>query len=113
MTSVYGVTFIGAREQIYKQLQNQNFMSEDENYAASIYLARLTLQAISNLFNGAHGIKEWFRQCAGKVSKTGNPVGWITPLGLPVVEPYRRMSKFDTIRTISHDMHLTKSIENV
>lgn len=27
MTSVYGVTFIGAREQIYKQLQNQDFMS--------------------------------------------------------------------------------------
>lgn len=29
MTSVYGVTFIGAREQIYKQLRDQNFMSED------------------------------------------------------------------------------------
>ena len=27
MTSVYGVTFIGAREQIYRQLQAQNFMS--------------------------------------------------------------------------------------
>ena len=29
MTSVYGVTFIGAREQIYKQLRDQNFMSEE------------------------------------------------------------------------------------
>ena len=32
-------------------------MSEDENYAGSIYLAKLTLLAISNLFTGAHGIK--------------------------------------------------------
>jgi DNA-directed RNA polymerase, mitochondrial len=113
MTSVYGVTFIGAREQIYRQLMNQNFMGEDENYAASIYLAKLTLMAISILFTGAHGIKEWFRQCAGRVSKTGNPVGWITPLGLPVVEPYRKLSRIDAIRTLSHNMHLAKEVEHV
>lgn len=29
MTSVYGVTFIGARQQIYKQLRDQNFLTED------------------------------------------------------------------------------------
>lgn len=27
MTSVYGVTFIGAREQIYKQIKDQKFLS--------------------------------------------------------------------------------------
>jgi DNA-directed RNA polymerase, mitochondrial len=110
MTSVYGVTFIGAREQIYRQLQIQNFMSEDENYAASIYVARLTLEAISNLFTGAHNIKQWFRKCASIVSKTGNPVGWITPLGLPVVEPYRKMNKMDTIRTLTHSMSISQNI---
>ena len=113
MTSVYGVTFIGAREQIYKQLQNQDFMSEDENYAASIYLAKLTLTAISNLFTGAHQIKGWFRKCASMVSKTGNPVGWITPLGLPVVEPYRKKTALDTIKTLTHSMHLPRAIQNV
>ena len=113
MTSVYGVTFIGAREQIYKQLRDQNFMSEEENYAGSIYLAKLTLMAISNLFTGAHGIKEWFRKCAGMVSQTGNPVGWITPLGLPVVEPYRKLSKLDSIRTLSHSMHMAREVEHI
>ena len=73
-------------------------------------MAKLTLLAISNLFTGAHGIKEWFRKCASKVSKTGNPVGWITPLGLPVVEPYRKISKMDTIKTISHNMHLSGQV---
>ena len=69
--------------------------------------------AISNLFKGAHGIKEWFRKCASKVSKTGNPVGWITPLGLPVVEPYRKLSKLDTIKTVSHNFHLAMEVEHV
>lgn len=54
MTSVYGVTFIGARLQIYKQLRDQDFLSEDEAYRASLYIAKLTLKAISNLFTGAH-----------------------------------------------------------
>jgi DNA-directed RNA polymerase len=54
MTSVYGVTFIGARRQIYKQLRDQNFLTEDEVYWASLYIAKLTLKAISNLFTGAH-----------------------------------------------------------
>ena len=90
MTSVYGVTFIGAREQIYRQLRDQAFLSEEDTYKASLHLAKLTLQAISNLFTGAHRIKKWFRQCANIVSKTGNPVGWVTPLGLPIVQPYRK-----------------------
>jgi DNA-directed RNA polymerase len=54
MTSVYGVTFIGAREQIYRQLRDQNFLGEEDTYQASVYLAALTLKAIENLFTGAH-----------------------------------------------------------
>jgi len=46
MTSVYGVTFIGARDQIYRQLRDQNFLEESDSYQASIYLATLTLKAI-------------------------------------------------------------------
>lgn len=61
MTSVYGVTFIGAREQIYRQLRDQDFLSEAETYRASLYIAKLTLNAISNLFTRAHVIKKWFR----------------------------------------------------
>jgi len=45
MTSVYGVTFIGAKEQIYRQLRDQNFLEESEAYQASTYLAKLTLKS--------------------------------------------------------------------
>lgn len=113
MTSVYGVTFIGARQQIYKQLRDQAFLSEDDTYRASLYIAKLTLKAISNLFTGAHEIKKWFRTCANIVSKTGNPVGWITPLGLPIVQPYRKESNYDVIKIVSHRMQVPKEIENV
>ena len=113
MTSVYGVTFIGAREQIYRQLRDQNFLSEEETYKASLYIAKLTLKAISNLFTGAHGIKKWFRECANTVSKTGNPVGWMTPLGLPVVQPYRKESNLDLINIVGHKMQVPREIENV
>lgn len=44
MTSVYGVTFIGAREQIYRQIRDQKFMgNEDEEYQASIEVAKYTM----------------------------------------------------------------------
>jgi len=61
----------------------------------------LTLKAISNLFSGAHLIKQWLISCAGLISQSNNPVGWITPMGLPVVQPYRTLSRLDAINTVT------------
>ena len=102
MTSVYGVTFIGARKQIHKQLKDKAFLNDEENepYVASHYITTLTLNTIRDLFSGAHDIKKWLIQCAGLIAETSNPVSWITPLGLPVVQPYRAKSQMDVISTI-------------
>lgn len=83
MTSVYGVTFIGARKQIYKQLKDKVFMHEEDSdvYEASYYLAILTLDSIKDLFSGAHEIKKWLIHCAGLIAESKSPVSWITPLG--------------------------------
>lgn len=61
MTSVYGVTFIGARKQIFRQLKDKEYLDDKENdpYEASYYLALTTLDCIKDLFSGAHGIKKW------------------------------------------------------
>lgn len=40
MTTVYGVTYIGARAQIEKQLRDRRDIPEEECWAASSYLAR-------------------------------------------------------------------------
>jgi DNA-directed RNA polymerase len=40
MTTVYGVTFVGARDQIEKQLKDRGDVPLEECYLASIYLAK-------------------------------------------------------------------------
>lgn len=65
MTSVYGVTFIGAREQIARQLKDKKiYETNGERFAASCYLATVTLKSIGDLFEHANQIKTWFSQCA-------------------------------------------------
>ena len=81
MTSVYGVTFVGARQQIQNRLQESKF-DEDLLYDASIYLAKLTLSSIGKKFVGADKVKEWLADCAQAIAGTGQDVAWINPLGL-------------------------------
>lgn len=38
--------------------------------------------------------QDWFTECARVISQScGQSVEWITPLGLPVVQPYNRKNK--------------------
>lgn len=84
MTTVYGVTFIGAKQQIYKQLKDKDFLDQSdssESRQASIYLAKLTLECVANLFTQAHDIKQWLKDCSKTVCELGFAMSWITPLG--------------------------------
>jgi DNA-directed RNA polymerase, mitochondrial len=54
-------------------------------YKAAQYLAKITIKCIGDLFSDANQIKEWFAKCAKIVAGTGDPVKWLTPLGLPCV----------------------------
>jgi len=42
------------------------------------------------------------------VAKTSNPVGWISPLDLPIVQPYRKYAKTDIIETLAIDLQVPK-----
>jgi len=109
MTSVYGVTFVGARQQIQNRLQEKKF-DEEDLYDASIYLAKLTLASIGKKFVGADKIKEWLAKCAQVIASTGQDVAWVNPLGLPVVQPYRKERKA-TIKTRMQTLVMT-SVDN-
>ena len=61
------------------------FETNAELYRASAYLAKLTIKCIGDLFADANLIKEWFAKCAKVIAHTGEPVKWISPLGLPCV----------------------------
>lgn len=107
MTNVYGVTYVGAMSQIRKQLNV--YYTPDETYPMSLYLTRHVFEAIRTLFSGAHRIQDWFSDCAKRIASLTNVlqapedqvtkalhmslVIWTTPLGLPVVQPYRVTGK--------------------
>ena len=69
-------------------------------YRASKYLAKLTIKCIGDLFRDANKIKEWFANCAQKVASVDDPVKWLTPLGLPCVQPYKTVANKNIISTI-------------
>ncbi|XP_022999624.1 DNA-directed RNA polymerase 3, chloroplastic-like [Cucurbita maxima] len=94
MTSVYGVTFIGAREQIKKRLGEKGLISDDRLlFQAACYAAKVTLAALGEIFGAARGIMSWLGDCAKVIAADNQPVRWTTPLGLPVVQPYYRSER--------------------
>ncbi|CAI4437194.1 BAI_1a_G0016520.mRNA.1.CDS.1 [Saccharomyces cerevisiae] len=110
MTNVYGVTYVGATFQIAKQL-SPIFDDRKESLDFSKYLTKHVFSAIRELFHSAHLIQDWLGESAKRISKSirldvdeksfknGNKpdfmssVIWTTPLGLPIVQPYREESK--------------------
>ncbi|GAA5920111.1 hypothetical protein JCM6882_008670 [Rhodosporidiobolus microsporus] len=127
MTTVYGVTFIGAKNQIQRQLKDRGDIPAEHLYVCALYLGRLVLDSIGDIFKGATGIQTWLNRCARLIAKSIPParieaamqaqkkasrskkrvseglsripkeqmtsVIWTTPLGLPVVQPYRKAKK--------------------
>ncbi|XP_057950136.1 DNA-directed RNA polymerase 3, chloroplastic-like [Malania oleifera] len=89
MTSVYGVTYVGAREQIKRRLEEKGHITDDRLlFSAACYAARVTLTALGELFQAARDIMCWLGDCAKVIASDNQPVRWMTPLGLPVVQPY-------------------------
>ncbi|KAG5527768.1 hypothetical protein RHGRI_028646 [Rhododendron griersonianum] len=65
MTSVYGVTYIGARDQIKRRLKERNAIEDDtELFGAACYAAKITLTALGEMFQAARGIMSWLGDCA-------------------------------------------------
>ncbi|KAI5805117.1 hypothetical protein EDC01DRAFT_685897 [Geopyxis carbonaria] len=123
MTNVYGVTFIGARNQILSQLTGNSKIPREKAMSCASYLAKLVFASISTMFGGATKIQHWFALSAKVISRSVSPaqfsqlsdhddgtlkisddprirskgkiefmtsVVWTTPLGMPIVQPYRQ-----------------------
>ena len=77
MTNVYGVTFIGAREQIRKQLiaADKNLPNTDKINPGTLatYIATKVFTALSSMFRGAHDIQFWLGECAQRISTCITP----------------------------------------
>ncbi|CAM9712481.1 unnamed protein product, partial [Heterosigma akashiwo] len=53
---------------------------------------------------------DWLADCAALVAGTGcgAPVAWVTPLGLPVVQPYRKNTRY-VVQTLVQYLQLARS----
>ncbi|EPS99209.1 hypothetical protein FOMPIDRAFT_1024277 [Fomitopsis schrenkii] len=133
MTTVYGVTFVGARDQIEKQLKERGDVDPAECWLAVSYLAKKVLSCIGDLFSGAKEIQQWLNISARLIAKsipqerieesllrynkapstrtrakeiakikkeTMTAVVWTTPLGLPIVQPYRATKRRQIITSM-------------
>ncbi|XP_026544962.1 DNA-directed RNA polymerase, mitochondrial [Notechis scutatus] len=88
MTVVYGVTQYGGRLQIEKQLKEIEDFPKEDVWQASKYLVQRVFQSLTKMFSGSREIQNWLTESAWLISKTGQTVEWVTPLGLPIIQPY-------------------------
>lgn len=77
MTNVYGVTFVGARAQVQKQLDdilpNDSEHPELSNYRLSAYVAHKIFDALGTMFTGAQNIQRWLGQCSDRICTSITP----------------------------------------
>ncbi|CAM9527304.1 unnamed protein product [Laminaria digitata] len=55
---------------------------------------------------------EWLMAVSKLVAKEGQPMTWITPLGLPVLQPYRRKDKYQ-VQTLLQGVHIREEADNL
>lgn len=56
----------------------------------SMYAARKVIEALGNMFGNAKAVMDWLNECAREIAHHEESVRWRTPVGLPVVQPYRK-----------------------
>uniref|UniRef100_A0A8C3LJ79 DNA-directed RNA polymerase n=1 Tax=Chrysolophus pictus TaxID=9089 RepID=A0A8C3LJ79_CHRPC len=90
MTVVYGVTRYGGRLQMEKRLKEIEF-PEEYLWEASHYLVKQVFNGIKEMFSATRDIQNWLTESAKLIAQSGRTVEWVTPLGLPIVQPYYRI----------------------
>ncbi|XP_054980950.1 DNA-directed RNA polymerase, mitochondrial isoform X2 [Sorex araneus] len=88
MTVVYGVTRYGGRLQIEKRLRELDDFPQEFVWEASHYLVRKVFSSLQEMFSGSRAIQNWLTETARLISKSGSAVEWVTPLGIPIIQPY-------------------------
>ena len=94
MTWVYGVTPVGARNQVKGVLKDLGVPNESL-FKVSDYVSKAVLQANADSCPAGKAIFDWLEESSRRMMKAApyEPVSWTTPLGFPVIQPYRNMTK--------------------
>jgi len=92
MTICYGVTTVGAKAQVQRQIEALvgNEVEPREIDFMAGYLSKLVLKSIGEVFERAMAIKDWFDSVSKILNKLQIPVSWISPAGLVCMQPYQK-----------------------
>ena len=96
MTTPYGATLYGMREQIYEELKKQldkgvvfTTISKDKDlWVYCRYLAKLIYEAIGEVVVSAREGMDWLQECAKVLSHEDRPIYWTVPTGFIVKQKY-------------------------
>ncbi|ORX70146.1 DNA/RNA polymerase, partial [Linderina pennispora] len=121
MTNVYGVTLIGAKEQIAARLREvkdehgQHAFDVLKVSKLAMYVAKKIFESLGEMFTQAQQIQNWLNESARRIAKSMpasalaawrsmpmTTVVWTTPLGLTVVQPYRRLVTRNVATSLQH-----------
>ncbi len=83
-----------------------------EVFRACGYLARVTMEVMGQVFTGAKETMNWLTTCARMITQLGYPVAWISPIGLPAIQPYRR-KKSSKVVTLMQVVSLIESNDDL
>lgn len=96
MTLPYGSTKAGMKGQILEELRKMAdkgvvLFDPEMDYQAALYLADVVYNSIGKVVVAARQAMDWLQESAKIAAKDGMPIRWTTPLGLPVMQMYRKM----------------------
>jgi len=93
MTLPYGATKNGMRRQIevaIRKMGNPMAIRGDQMWNVCGYLADVTYDAIGQVVVAAVEAMGWLQEVAKKAASDSLPVSWVSPIGLPVLQEYRK-----------------------
>jgi DNA-directed RNA polymerase len=84
----------------------------NEIFQACGYVASLTMEVMGDLFTGARETMNWLTTCARMITQHGFPLAWVSPIGLPAIQPYRQ-KKAATIVTLLQTVTLINESDDL
>ncbi|WP_343698880.1 DNA-directed RNA polymerase [Caulobacter sp.] len=102
MTYCYSATRFGMQDMVLSTLKEMDKEAQEEgqpphlggydNYASANWLSFVLWDAIADTVAAASGAMAWLREAAKIAAKAGQPIWWTTPVGLPVLQAYRKVT---------------------
>lgn len=100
MTRAYGMSNYGSVKKLRQSSIGLMEVDESVIFQLCVYLSKILIKVSDEIMPGAKSVMSWLKKLARVIAKKeGQAVRWISPIGFPVVQPYRK-PRVMTISTI-------------